>query len=141
MDGRSGVLPLAGEENWFKVTFVGDVNNNAYHPHITITSGSDDIRFDVQSGASCSSGLLSCPAEGNGAAANLKNWEVKASPGGNITGVACGAGCGPNKCICNGCVCTSTGFSPLPFVGTVYIKVHRVTGSPTCNTYTLSVSG
>jgi hypothetical protein len=25
--------------------------------------------------------------------------------------------------------------------GTVYIRVHRVTGGPTCNTYTLTVSG
>jgi hypothetical protein len=133
---KSGVLPLAGEENWFQVTFNGSTSNNSYHPHITISStGGDDVRFDVFNGSSCSAGTLSCPGEGGSAATNRTNWEVLAQPGGSAGAPGCG-----NTTNCNTCNCTSA-FTALPFVGTVYIRVHRVGGSPTCNSYTVSVTG
>jgi hypothetical protein len=133
---RTGVLPLAGEENWFVVNFVGSGNVN--HPHVTI-AGTDDIRFDMMNGSSCAAPSLSCPGEGNSPATNRTNWEV-ATTGGDVNGISCGAACGPNQCTCKTCSCTGTPYSPTPPVGTVYIKVHRVTGTPTCHPYTLTIS-
>jgi hypothetical protein len=139
---RTGVLPLAGEENWFQVTFNG-ATNTSYHPHITVSAaGGDDVRVDVFNGSSCSAATLSCPGEGNSAATNRTNWEMFWSNGdpSATAGIGCGASGGPNKNICNSCSCTATGYNPMPTAGTVYIRVHRVTGSPTCNSYTLSVT-
>jgi hypothetical protein len=135
---RTGVLPLAGEENWFIVTFNG-TRNNSYHPHITISaSGGDDIRFDIFTGPTCGGGTLSCPSEGGGAAANITNWEEVENQGADQSGL----GCGSSTVRCNTtCNCT-TGYIAMPVVGsngTVFIRVHRVFGSPTCNSYTLSV--
>jgi hypothetical protein len=140
---KVGVLPLPNEENWFQVTFNG-TRDTSYHPHVTISSV-DDIRFDIFNGLNCSSPTLSCPGEGNAPSSNRTNWEVFWSNGdGRATsGLACGAGCGPQQCVCNSCVCTSTGYNGMQAPGnggTIYIKVHRVTGSPTCHTYTLSVT-
>jgi hypothetical protein len=142
---KSGVLPLAGEENWFLVTFNGALGTG-YHPHVSISStGGDDIRFDVFNGASCFSGTLSCPGESNSAAANRTNWEVfwtNGDPNATV-GLGCGASGGVDKNICNSCSCSSFGYNGMAAVGnggSVYVRVHRVTGSPTCHSYTLSVS-
>jgi hypothetical protein len=138
---KTGVLPLAGEENWFQVTFVAPLNNS-YHPHITISTSAvgDDIRFDLFNGG-CGAGTLSCPSEFGSAATNRTNWEVR-STNGDEGAIGCGAGCGRDQCVCHSCNCTSA-YNGMPQVGsggTVFIRVHRASGSPTCNTYTLSVT-
>src|SRR5207253_8557656 len=135
---KMGVLPLPNEENWFLVTFNG-ARNNSYHPQITISSV-DDIRFDLFSGASCSAPTLSCPNESNNPSTNIKNWEEIANQGGNEGGIHCGS----STLACNSpCDCGRPAYNGMPVVGSngsIYIKVHRVTGSPTCHTYTLSVT-
>jgi len=134
---RTGVLPLASEENWFVVTFNGARTTNSYHPRITVTSaGGDNIRFDILNG--CGGSTLNCPNEG-GSAAAVTNWEEVSNGLGDPNGI----GCGNSTTACNStCNCTSA-YSGMPAVGnngTVYIRVHRITGSPTCNNYSLSVT-
>jgi hypothetical protein len=125
-----------GEENWFSVTFNGATDSH-YHPHITISAvAGDDIRFDVFNySESCSAAPLLCPAEGNSAATNITNWDM------SFVGDANGIGCG-DTFRCNTCSCTVAGNTMLPQAHTfssVFIKVHRVFGRPTCNNYVLTV--
>jgi len=108
---RTGVLPLAGEENWFLATFQYTTATN-YHPAITLTG--TGMVFDVFT--SCSLGVLNCTTEG-GQSTSRTSWEVQG--GGAPTGLT---------------------YSPTGSVGTVYIRVRRASGSPTCGTYTLTVS-
>jgi hypothetical protein len=137
---KLGVLPLAGGENWFSVTFNGSTDPS-YHPQISIAAtGGDDIRFDVQSGSSCSAGALNCAVEGNAAATNRTNWEIVWSNG--DPNATFGVGCGDTSRVCNSCNCTASGYNGMPqagYFGTVFIRVHRVTGAPTCHSYTLTV--
>ena len=132
---RTGVLPLAGGENWFVVTFTGN-GSTSYHPRIQISaSGGDALRFDVLT--SCAGGGLPCSVEG-GSSTNRTIWEVQYANG-SPSGIGCGSATTP----CNStCVCTSP-FQPIPPVGnngTVFIRVFRASGAVTCNAYTLTVA-
>jgi hypothetical protein len=127
---RTGKLPFANGENWFQVTFPTPPTPSN-HPSIAITSDDGSIRFDVY-GSTCGSAAQGCKNEG-GSALSKSSWEVFA--GGDTNGVGCG-----NTNNCNTCLCTATGYTPTPAVGTVLIRVFRPGGAATCINYTLSVS-
>jgi hypothetical protein len=107
-----GHLP-SSQADYFFVSFTGN-SNVGYHPTI-ILSGDAGIVFDVYSDSNCGSDMCGL---------SITTWEVYYPPnppqpyGGNS-------------------------FAAIPNVGangTVYIKVFRATGSPTCNSYTLAIS-
>ncbi len=134
----SGVLPLAGEENWFQVTF-SDSNISSYHPKITI-SGDANVKFDVF-GSSCSTGVQGCA---DGSANLVTTWEVQGggdqnAPGCPSTDNSCSGDAHP-ECAGRCSACCTSAYSAVGSVGTVLIRVRRNTTAVTCNSYTLSVS-
>jgi hypothetical protein len=115
----SGVLALAGEENYFQVSFTGANNNCSYHPKITLTTNpNNEYQLDILKG--CGS-PLGCGTEG-GTSTNVTDWEVFYTAG----------------------VCPSPEPIYIPPVGnggTVIFVVHRVAGgTPTCDSYTVTIS-
>jgi len=121
---RSGVIPSSGGENWFVVTFAY-TTATSYHPSISLTSAAGNtFVFDLYT--SCSLGTLACGSEG-GLSTARTSWDVIG--GGASNGVGC-TGLG---------TCTSA-YSATPSVGTVFIKVRRASGAPTCGGYTLTVA-
>ena len=113
---ETGQLPGMGEEDWLQVTFNGDNRNQAYHPHIYFTSNpNNEFAFDLD--GSCGGGPLGC-GEG-GSCTGKTDWEVYYTGG------------DPN----------SGGYAPLGAVGTVFVRVFRVSGGQTCDQWTLTISG
>lgn len=118
---KTGNLPTTGEENWFNVTFGGQ-GGTTYHPKIVLTSPGSQFVFDIVS--NCTGGAQACGSE-SGTANFRTTWEV--TSGGDPAGVG---------------INTPT-YSPTPAVGTngtVWIRVYRATGNPTCDNYTLTIS-
>lgn len=115
----TGNLPQAGQEAWLTVTFTGNTSTS-YHPHVRLTGGAGEFIFDVFS--SCSGTAMSCGTEG-GSSSGVTDWEVLYTAGdpSNPLGL----------------------FQPVPAVGTsgtIFIRVRRASGSPTCTNYSLTVS-
>jgi hypothetical protein len=115
---ESGQLPGMGEADWLQVTFNGDNRNKAYHPHITLT-GNPGNQFAFDLDGSCGGGPLGC-GEG-GSCTQKTDWEV-------YYGAIAGNNGDPN-------------FAPVPAVGTVFVRVYRVSGGQTCDQWTLTISG
>jgi|GEM_PF-2711391 len=113
---KTGVLPAAGESDWLQVTFSNE-GNKGFHGKIAFAANpNNEFAFDVDS--SCNATPLPC---GDGGSCTSKTtWEVfyGAQASGNPGD--------PN-------------WQPIAPIGTVYIRVYRVSGSPTCDTYTLTV--
>jgi hypothetical protein len=114
---QTGQLPGAGESDWLQVTFTNDAGNKNFHPHIYfVTNPNNEFAFDLVT--SCGGQPLPC---GDGGSCTGKTeWEVFYGP------QATGNPGDPN-------------WSPIGNIGTVYLRVHRVTGSPTCDTYQLVI--
>jgi hypothetical protein len=112
---RSAPLPNLNQENWFSVTFQY-TSAPSYHPHIILTvPAGNTMVMDVTTDCSTT---FNCVAEGGGVSTARTEWEV--TGGGDSSG---------------------TGYSPTGSVGgTTYIRVRRTSGSPTCGSYTLSIS-
>jgi hypothetical protein len=117
-------LPASGSEQaWFVINFPSNGSNpsTAYHPHIALTQGAGEYKFDVQS--NCGGALaFTCNTAGDSSnATNLTSFDVQ---GGGDYG-------------------TNT-YGAVPAVGTngqVYIKVHRAnTSAVSCNPFTLVIS-
>jgi hypothetical protein len=112
---ETGVVPVASEQDWFHVTFTGNTSTS-YHPKIVLT-GDPDLRMNIYS--NCSGTELTC-ADGSGA--GVTTWEV------SYTGTA---------------LATDPDYIAVPPVGAggeVWVEVYRSTGSPTCTSFTISVS-
>ncbi|HEY8040574.1 MAG TPA: hypothetical protein VIF15_12300 [Polyangiaceae bacterium] len=110
---QQGVAPAAGESDWLQVTFASE-SNKAFHAHITFTSNpGSQFAFDLSS--SCGT-PLGC-TEG-GSCTGKTDWEVYYAAGDP----------------------TGSTWAPIGAIGTIYIRVYRVTGSPTCDQWALSVS-
>jgi hypothetical protein len=124
--GHTGKLPDNTKSDWYAITFYGWANTNKkYHPMIQLTQGDPGVVFEVRNGCSAS-GPLSCQ---DGTAQTTTLWETyyggsdpanggdPSSPGWQAMGPAGGIA-GP----------------------TVYIRVFRANGNPTCNPYTLTIT-
>jgi hypothetical protein len=125
-------------DNWFRVNFpTPPTPNGGFHPVISISSNDNSYRFEVRVG-SCTGGAWACRNEG-GSAGQVTSWDVQGISG-RTDGLRCGAGCGPQKCICNSCTaCSATGYTATPAVGVVFIHVFRPAG-PACIDYNLTIS-
>jgi hypothetical protein len=115
----SGLLTAAGEEDWIQVTFNSE-NNVAFHAHVVFTANpNSEFLFDIAS--DCNGSLRAC-GEG-GTCQGKTEWEVSYAGGSPAPD--------PN----------STGFKPIPAIGTTYIRVYRVAGgTPTCDQWSLAIS-
>jgi hypothetical protein len=111
---ETGVLPLAGEENWFEVDFV-DYTATNFNGAITI-SPSSEFLFNVYT-ASCASTLLACGDEGT-TSKGLASWGMTETD--TMTPIST--------------------FPPAGTAGVVYIEVYRASATPTCDTYTLTIT-
>jgi hypothetical protein len=111
-----GVLPVAGEVNWFEATFPENTLTT-YHPKITLSvNPGSQFLFNVYD-ATCAATAMSCGTEGGSSTART-TWEVSETD-------------------------TLVPISIFPTVGTggvVYIEVYRASGAPTCSSYTLTIS-
>jgi hypothetical protein len=114
---QTGLLPGPNESDWLQVTFSNE-GNKAFHGHIYFTANPNgEFAFDVDS--NCSPAPLPC---GDGGSCTGKTaWEVF------YGAQATGNPGDPN-------------WQPIAPIGTVYVRVYRVSGSPTCDQYTLAVS-
>jgi hypothetical protein len=128
---ETGVLPTAGESNWYSFTFATDTGTTAYHPKIALT-GADvtglgtGVVFAVYTSCAGSVGgplATTCSFSGgdNTGEGALTTWEIQDTD--------------PNTPID-----THVPITDISATGEVWIEVYRATGSPTCNTYTLAVS-
>lgn len=120
---ETGVLPLAGEENWFEVDFNQYTATN-FAAQITITPSSEFL-FNVYT-ASCSA--------------------VPANQASNPPGGTCQDTGGSSLGLATWAMSETDTLTPIgtyPTVGTagvVYIEVYRASGSPTCDSYTLTIT-
>jgi hypothetical protein len=115
---KSGNIPTAGQENWFSVTF-GNTGSTTYHPMVTLsTNPNNEFVFDIFS--NCSGGTQACGTEG-GTANFRTTWEVV-----NNNGQTNGQTWAPTPAVGSG--------------GTIYIRVYRATGNPTCDGYVLTMT-
>lgn len=114
----TGNLPAAMLESWFQLSFGGSNKDHAYHPHVALsTNPSNEFLFDVISG--CSGPSLACgETTADGGSVGLTDWEELYGPD---------AG-------------TGDGGIPVPPVGSVYVRVYRAPGKPTCDSFVLTVS-
>jgi hypothetical protein len=115
----SGKLP-GNSADWFTVTFTGQ-SNIQFHPSISLT-GDTGVVFDIYT--DCSGTTSEICGNENGNCVGKTTWETQytcqnASP----------------SCTVNG----QQSFIQSP-VGTVYVKVYRASGAPTCNSFALSIS-
>jgi len=109
----TGNLVPAGQEAYLTVFFTGNTSL-LYHPHVLMTAGATEFRFDVL--ANCSGGLLACGIEG-GTAGQLSEWEMQYTAGD-----------------------PARAFNPISGA-TIIIHVTRRSGLPvTCNGYTLRIT-
>jgi len=108
----SGVLPVAGEENWFEITFP-DYNTATFHAVISIAGAG--FLFNVYD-PTCASTALACADGGSSTARTV--WEVSETD-------------------TNSPIDT---FPAVGTAGVVYVEVYRGTGAPTCTSYTLTIS-
>jgi hypothetical protein len=114
---KTGQLPAAGESDWLQVTFSNE-GNKSFHGHIFFTANpNNEFAFDLNS--NCNPTPLNC---GDGGSCTGKTeWEV--FYGAQATGNP-----------------TDANWSPIGAIGTVYIRVYRVTGAPSCDNYTLRIT-
>jgi len=123
----TGVLPFAGDENWFSVTFTGN-NSTSFHPNVFFSNNPNgEYVFDMQPnacGGTCNPAVPAtcCGSEGNGPCVAKVDWETFYQVGFNCIGSN-----RPNQC------------NLIP-IGTVYIRVYRATGGPTCDSFTINFS-
>ncbi len=114
---KSGQLPVAGESDWIQVTFSNE-GNKAFHALVTFaTNPNNEFAFDIDS--DCSPTSLPC-GEG-GSCTGKTTWEV--FYGAQATG-------NPGD----------PSWQPIAPIGSVYIRVYRVSGGPTCDQWTLNIS-
>jgi hypothetical protein len=118
---ESGSLSTANEENWVHVTFTGNTSLT-YHPHIKLsTNPSSEYVFDLSS--SCAGTAIAC-TEG-GSCTSKTEWEVSYTS--TITANDVGSG-------------SFTAIPPVGAGGQVWIRVHRASGMPSCDAFTLTIS-
>ena len=111
---ETGVLPLASEQNWFKVDFA-DYTSATFDAQITI-SPSSEFLFNVYA-ASCTPTLLACGDEGT-TSTGLASWAMSETD--TLVPIATFPTVGP--------------------AGVVYVEVYRKSGAPTCDSYTLTIT-
>ncbi len=120
----TGNLPAMGLADWITVNFSGN-GDPSYHPRISfMTNPGNNLRFDVYS--NCNGGAQAC-GEGGNASARV-SWEVLYT-GGDFSPPAG-----------QGAVQSFMAIPPVGNNGQVYIKVYRVSGTPDCSSYTLSIA-
>jgi hypothetical protein len=132
---QTGNLLTPTALNWFTVTFASNTNGN-YHPRVRLTTNpGNQFAFDIVK--DCSEAPITCGTEQGQTANSDTEWEVARTMG-DPNGVGCGPTAG-----CHTCNCTPTGYIAVPAVGTsgtVKIKVYRISGMPSCDMYTLTIS-
>lgn len=112
-DNVQGYITAAGEEDWLEVVFNNNTNT-AFHGHIVFSANpNNEYVFDVSS--DCKGTLLSC-GEG-GLCQGKTEWEEYYTNGAP----------------------TGETWAPIS-IGTVYIKVYRADGAPTCDQWALTIS-
>jgi hypothetical protein len=111
----TGLLPIAGEQNWFEVTFP-DYTAPTFHAKITLsTNPGSQFLFNVYD-PSCADTALPCGDGGNSTARTT--WEMSETD-------------------------TNSPIDTFPTVGSggvVYVEVYRASGAPTCSSYVLTIS-
>jgi hypothetical protein len=111
----SGVLPIAGGENWYEFSFP-DYEDATFHAKITLSvdTGSEFL-FNVYD-PTCASTALACGDGGSSTARTT--WEISETDTNSpiLTFPAVGSG------------------------GVVYVEVYRASATPTCDGYTLTIS-
>jgi hypothetical protein len=128
---ETGVLPTTGESNWYSFTFATDNGTTTYHPKILLTGGDvtglgTGVVFAVYTACSGSVGgplATTCSISGgdNTGEGALTTWEIQDTDALAPVG-------------------TRVPITDISATGEVWIEVYRATGSPTCNSYTLTVS-
>ncbi len=110
----TGNLPTMGAANWFSVTFTADNTMTSYHPRIHFTTNpNNEFVFDVQS--SCAGGAVGC-GEG-GSCTGKTDYEEFYDP---------------NQ--------PPQPLMAVPAVGSVVVRVYRASGTPNCDSFTLTFS-
>jgi hypothetical protein len=111
----SGVLPLAGETDWFEVTFT-DTTAATFHAKIALTTNPGaQFLFNVYD-ATCASTAMACADGGNSTAKTT--WEISETD-------------------------LNSPINTFPTVGSggsVFVEVYRASGAPTCGSFTLTFS-
>jgi hypothetical protein len=111
----SGVLPIGGETNWYEFSFP-DYTAATFHAKITLsTNPGSEFLFNVYD-PTCSSTALACGDGGNSTARTT--WEISETD-------------------------LNSPIDAFPAVGSggvVYVEVYRASASPTCDSYTLTIS-
>jgi len=120
----TGDLPAATDEAWFQVTFGGAAAQLTYHPHIQLTTNpNSEFVFDIL--GSCGGAALGCGEAGQ-SCTNKTDWEVFYNTNGpNPPGP-------PDP--------TGNSWMPVPAVGRVWVRVHRTSSTPSCDTYSIKFS-
>jgi hypothetical protein len=121
----TGKLPSNSEADWFYVNFTGNGDIN-FHPHVSI-GGDTGIVFSVYGG--CGGTPLGClDGSAQGVIAWDEYYDMTQNPKPD-----------PNSKAQNG-TSNFIAIAPVAGTGTIYIKVFRANGNPTCNQFTLTVS-
>ncbi len=111
----TGNVVPANSEDWYQITFAGDHGSKSFHAQVAFGVNPNNwFRFDVF--ADCANNGVNCS---DGASTGLTQWEIYWGDQG------------------------SGAYNPIGAFGnnnTVYIRVRRVAGPVTCDSYTLTVS-
>jgi hypothetical protein len=118
----SGNVLVMGDSNWMSVTFASNTDDR-YHPHIKFSANpSNQFVFDVVK--DCNAATMACGTETGKTANSVTDWEVAKTGGAAASTKPMTA-------------------APVPAVGIggkVLVRVYRVSGAATCDTYTLAIS-